>query len=340
MKSLLISCLIVLIAATPGFSQKKDYASEFFNTETPLEVTLVMDMTKMMTSKYDTARYPARIQCKISDSLTVDEKVGISFIGNFRKNNCYIPPMKLHFKKSNSPQLAALNTVKLTSCCKPNELYDQYLLREYLIYKMYNLFTDRSFRVRLLNITYIDSLGKRKPVTQHGFFVEDVKDVAKRNKSTEYKRELHAEYTEREHMTLVAMFEFFVGNTDWSVTNRHNMKLLRPTVDSMARPYAVPYDFDFSGLVNTVYAEPDPLLNTERVTQRVYRGYPRNQSEIDTTIAMFVSRKQAMYDMINNFDLLNAPSKKGMIQFLDEFYATINRPKEVKYYFVDRARRN
>jgi hypothetical protein len=340
MKSLFIGCILVTLAAIPGFSQKQDKSGDFFTSDEPLDITLIFNMAKMATNKYDSGRYSARIQCKLSDSVTIDEKVNISFIGNFRKENCYLPPMKLHFKKTNSPQLAPLNSIKLTSCCKPNEVYDQYILREYLIYKMYNLFTDRSFRVRLLNVTYVDSAGKRKSVTQHGFFVEDAKNVAKRNNSTEYKKNLHAEYTEREQMTLVAMFVFFVGNTDWSVSNRHNMKLLRPTIDSMARPYAVPYDFDFSGLVNTTYAEPDPLLNTENVRDRVYRGYPRNPSEIDTTLELFHARKQVIYDMINNFELLNAGSKKGMIQYLDQFYTTASKPKEVKFYFVDRARRN
>jgi hypothetical protein len=141
-------------------------------------------------------------------------------------------------------------------------------------------------------------------------------------------------------MTLVAMFEFFVGNTDWSVSNRHNIKLLRPSADSMARPYAVPYDYDFSGLVNTTYAEPDPLLETENVTDRVYRGYPRNPGEIDSTLQLFQTRKQAIYDLINNYTLLSAGSKKGMIQYLDQFYTTVSKPKEVKFYFVDRARKN
>jgi len=340
MKSLLIGWILFILAASPGFSQKQDLAGDFFSATEPLNVTLIFNMSKMATNKFDTGRYAARIQCKLSDTLTVDEKVNISFIGHFRKENCYLPPMKIHFKKTNSPQLAALNTVKLTSSCKTSEVYDQYVLREFLIYKMYNLFTDRSFRVRLLNVTYVDSLGKKKSVTQHGFFVEDIKNVAKRNQSLEYKKNLHSEYTERQHMTLVAMFEFFVGNTDWSVSNRHNIKLLRPGSDSMARPYAVPYDYDFSGLVNTTYAEPDPLLETESVTDRVYRGYPRNPSEIDSTLQLFQIRKPAIYDMINNYALLSANSKKGMIQYLDQFYTTVSKPKEVKFYFVDRARKN
>lgn len=338
MKPLLL-CLFALLGYS-SFSQEKRNAAQFYTEDQPLDVTVVINMPKLLSNKMDEGRHTATLRCKLSDSVQIDEKVTFSVIGNFRRRNCYIPPMKFHFNKKNSPELAVLNSVKLTSCCKPTEMYDQYLLKEFLIYKMYNLITDRSFRVRLLNVTYLDSTGKKKPVTQHGFFVEDVKNLARRNAGKEWKKpNLHPEAAERQHMTLVAMFEYMIGNTDWAVPPMHNIKLIQPANDSLARPYPVPYDFDFSGLVNTNYSTPDPLLNTEKVTERVYRGFPRNQMELQIALDVFFQKKQAMYDLIKSFSLLSNESKKDMTRYLDEFYNTVSKASEVQYIFIDNARK-
>lgn len=332
-------CLLLISCTT--FGQSVEVSNkQFFADESPLDVKLVVNMGKLLSGKMDAGRHSATMTMQLPDGTQLSEKVTISVNGNFRRRTCYIPPMKIHFNKNNSKQLQVLNTVKLTSCCKPNEIYDQYLLKEYLIYKMYNLLTDRSFNVRLLNMTYEDSLGKKKPVTQHGFFVEDVKNLAKRVEGREWKKpNLHTEATERRQMTIVALFEYMIGNTDWAVPVLHNIKLIQPRADSMARPYAVPYDFDFSGLVNTSYATPDPQLNTATVAERVYRGFPRNPEEVNEILTLFQEKKEAMYQLIKNFTLLSNSSRKDMTQYLDEFYRTLKNPNDVRFIFIENARK-
>jgi hypothetical protein len=129
-----------------------------------------------------------------------------------------------------------------------------------------------------------------------------------------------------------------IGNTDWSVKAMHNIKLIESVIEVKAKPYAVPYDFDYAGLVNTDYAIPDPLLNTTNVKERVYRGFARSMEELNDVLTLFKNKKEAIYYLINSFDQLTPASKKGMINYLEEFYDEIKDARNIQSIFIDNAR--
>jgi hypothetical protein len=190
-----------------------------------------------------------------------------------------------------------------------------------------------------MQINFTDSEGKRKPYTSYGFFIEDVDDMAKRNGCRELEiKKLHTERTNRKFMTLVAMFEYMIGNTDWSVPGDHNIKLIQVRDSTNSMPYAIPYDFDYSGLVNAEYAVPDEQLGTTSVRERVYRGFPRTQEEIQEASQVFLSKKQEIYDLIRNFPQLDKRDKDDMIKFLDEFYQVVSDPRRANREFIENAR--
>lgn len=205
---------------------------------------------------------------------------------------------------------------------------------------MYNLLSPKSFRVRLIKMNYEDTKGKKKQMSQFAFFIEDIKAMAKRNHCKEYtKTKLTTEQTNREQMTMVAVFQYMIGNTDWAVPVLHNIRLMYPKNDSTVAPYAVPYDFDFAGLVNADYAIPSPdLPEIETVRQRLYRGFPRSMGELQAVFAVYNEQKDKIYDLINKFDLLTQSNRKDMIGYLDDFYKTINNPNEIQKVFIDNAR--
>jgi len=215
------------------------------------------------------------------------------------------------------------------------------LLKEFLIYKIYNLVTDFSFRVRLLNLNLVDSAGKRKTISEHAFLMEDIKDLAKRNNCSYWKGgKIDPRETDKRQMTMMAIFEYMIGNTDWGVSANHNTRLLLSKADSSQRPYVVPYDFDYSGLVNTDYAIPDERLDIENVRQRLYRGFPESADVIKEVVDVFKKQKDNIYSLINNANLLTSTSKKEVTRYLDDFFKTINDPREVKSVFIDNARSN
>ncbi len=344
MKNFFSAFLLLFISAgqiSYGQSPKID-SVQFFIDQTPLNATLITNISTLMKQKMKQGySFPATFICKLPDSTSVNEKIRISVRGHMRREYCYMPPLKLSFHNPTSPILYQLGSLKLVSACKASEDYDQLILREFLVYKMYNLITDKSFRVRLLNMNYEDSSGKKKTISQHAFVMEEEKNMAKRNNCREWKKGSlnSSESTDRRQMTIVAIFQYMIGNTDWAVpANHHNIQLIQSREDTLSRPFAVPYDFDYSGIVNAEYAVPDERIGIENVQVRAYRGFPRSMGEINEVLDIFKKQKDSIYSLINNFEPLSARNKKDMSKYLDDFFYMINKPDAVKTTFLDNAR--
>ncbi len=341
MKVFFTALLYFLLVSLMATGQVKPIDKVQFFTDTNIfPATLVAPMGKVINrNPLGKNTFTGRFRCRLPDSTAVDEQIVIETRGHFRKEYCYLPPLKLTFNIKDAAVLAPLKSLKLVSACKLSSRHNQYILKEYLIYRIYNLLTEKSFRVRLLDLEYLDSSGKKKPVKEYAFFIEDVKEMAKRNNAKEWTDgRPHTESVNRELMTLTAVFEYMIGNTDWSVPVRHNIKTIRSRADTTERPFAVPYDFDYSGLVNTEYAIPDEMLNTSSVLERVYRGFPRTMEELNEVLELFKKQKENIYSLINNFNLLTPANKKSMIEYLESFYSLLKKPKDVKYIFIDNAR--
>jgi len=312
----------------------------FFNDTSVLNAILVSNMTGVYNyhGKKDND-IPATFITTLPDSTKVSEQVILNTRGHFRLDFCYVPPIKIIFNYKADSKLYFLKSLKLVNECKVSKEFEQYLLKEYIIYKMYNLLSEMSFRVRLLNLTLQDGSGKKKTITEHAFLIEDIKDVARRNSCRDLKDiKIQTEATDRRQMTMVAIFEYMIGNTDWAVSVNHNTKLISSLKDSLSRPFVVPYDFDYSGFVNTPYAIPDELLDIVDVRQRLYRGFPRSLPEVEEIGVIFRSQKNKIYSLINNFDLLTSENKTEMTRYLDDFYSIVNDPNKLKHTFVDNAR--
>jgi len=332
-----ISFLLLSLLAQ---SQQVD-SIRFFTDEQPLEMNLTTDIKGLQSQKGDDVFQEGTVTIKFPDSTTVTEAVNVGARGKFRRGYCRIPPMMINFRSAGPSKLASLGKLKLVIGCGARADDEQLLLKEFLIYKIYNLLEEKSFRVRLIKTNYTDSKNRVKPFTQYSFLIEDDGDMARRNGC---KKKEHAPYqtesTNRALMTKVAIFEYMIGNADWSVPNLHNIKLIFERKDDAALPYAVPYDFDYCGLVDASYAVPNEILGTEKITERVYRGFPRTMEELQATFALFRDKKEAIYSLINNFNLLSARNKEIMTDYLDDFYKTINNENEARSIFIDKARTN
>jgi hypothetical protein len=313
----------------------------FFKDTSLLNATLVVNMTKILNHNNKKGfDMTGTFITTLPDGTKVNDQILVEKRGHFRSDFCYVPPVKLVFNYRDSAKLYSLKSMKLVSECKVSQDHEQFLFKEYLAYKIYNLLCSKSFQVRLLNIKWEDTVGKKKTINEYGFLLEDLKDVAARNNCTEWKRnKLNTEQTDRNQMTMVAIFEYMIGNTDWAVTVDHNTRLILSKEDTLSKPFVVPYDFDYSGLVNTYYSIPDEKLEIESVTQRVYRGFPRTMPELQTVLDTFRKQKKNIYDLINNFNYLTPRSKKEMIAFLSDFFDMIENQKLVKNAFIDNARR-
>lgn len=334
-------CITLLFFSITSSAQKTPIDSlKFFSDEDVIEMTLTTDIRGLQKQKGNDVFQEGTVKMQFPDKTEVTEKVAVGARGNFRREYCRIPPIMLNFRSPNS-SLNNLGKLKLVISCGLKSGDEELLFKEYLIYKIYNIFENKSFRVRLLNVNYEDAGGKNKPFTQHAFLIEDDGEMARRNGC---KKKDHPPYstesTDRELMTFVSIFEYFIGNTDWSVPNNHNIKLIFDRKNDAALPFPVAYDFDYCGLVDASYAIPNEIIGTEKVTERVYRGFPRSVEEIQTILNVFKAKKESIYSLINKFTLLSEKARKVMTDYLEDFYTAIENSSRVKTIFIDNARKN
>lgn len=276
------------------------------------------------------------------DSVVLPMKAKVR--GNFRrrKSTCQFPPLR--FKMADSVVTGTVfqgqSKVKLVTHCRgKNQAFEQKLFQEYLVYRSYNLLTDQSFRVRLIEITYVNT-GKR-PYTQvhHGFLIEDDDDMAARMGGTKMETSnVHPMNADGESANRLALFEYMIGNTDWSIPAGHNMELIIP--EPGAAPIVVPYDFDWSGIVGAPYAEPNPLLGISSIKERVYRGFCRSESTWEPVWEAFEQNKEPIIQLYLDFPYLTKQEKNTSIKYIEEFYDIIEDPRKRKLNIEDVCRTN
>lgn len=317
--------------------------STLFQTDDLIELTLSFDMDEVLRDVGDDRiQHDASISYNDETGQQITLPVTVRTRGHFRRDpvNCNFPPLRLNFSKSETENTVfeGHGGLKLVTHCRMrSEKFEQIVLKEYLCYRIYNLFTEESFRVRLTRITYEDANGKNKPFTQFGFFIEPDKQMAARNG-----REIvdittfHQERTDKEKMMMHCVFQYLIGNTDWAVPYLHNIVLVSNNPPSA--PIAVPYDFDWSGLVNAPYAYPAPQLGLENVRQRLFRGFCRTEEEYQVAFDLFRGKKSGIYSLCENLPYLDEKELKGLIKYFDQFYKTIDNPKSVKSEFYLKCR--
>lgn len=314
---------------------------QFFLDDRLIEVSLTTDIKRLRTQKKVPTWQPCNITMRFSDTMVITEEIRVQPRGIYRKFNCDIAALMLNFKNPASPKLSPLKKLKLVGGCRMGSGNEDLLLKEYMGYKIYNLISIMSFRVRLLHISYNDSKQKYKPYSQYAFLIEDMTDLAARNNCVEVKKKVFArDGTDREQMTVVDLFQYMIGNTDWSIPNFHNVKLMVPKSDTFAKPYVVPYDFDYAGLVDAPYAIPNEHLPITKVTERYYKGFPRTIDELLKVLDIFKEKKEVIKFTVNNFSLLNTKVKSQMTRYLEEFYEIIDDRKLIRSHFINNARTN
>jgi hypothetical protein len=272
-------------------------------------------------------KFPMQLLVQGKESDTVAMDVMVRQRGHFRRTRqiCELPPVLIEFPKT-GPQLSTIfkdqKKLKLVMPC----VGDDYVIREWLVYKLYNLITPKSFRARLVKVSLEDSRNKKLTGPRFGILLEEEKQMAARNKMISLSRSLRPQQTRREDFITMAVFEYLIGNTDWSVQYLQNIKLIAE--DSTAMPVTVPYDFDHAGIVNAPYAKPAEELLMSSVRQRRYRGLCEADLEtFDEVIKRFNDLKKDIYQLYGSCTLLSEKYLKSTIQYLDEFYRTINTPK-------------
>ena len=239
--------------------------------------------------------------------------------GVTRKRICDFPPIKLKFKKDTlaSQEFSEYNTYKLVTHCIDS--LEQLVLSELIVYQLYNHLTDNSFRVKRVNMVYDDGSGL--DTAKHvAFLIEEDQELANRLSAKLYEGDIKS--LDRKQYAEMVIFQYMVGNTDWNLTNGHNMKWIQQA--ALPSPTPIPYDFDFSGLVNAPHAKPHPSMPIKSVRDRLLQWRGKTKTELKEVSAKFVREKESLLAIINDTKGLTAVSKTDMISFLEEFYVDIS----------------
>ncbi len=318
-----VFCQIDSLRATYAVKDTQNVKVSLFDTDELFNISLKFDITRYKRARSDTMYLDAVLTYYINDKDSVVKNINVRARGNIRRTAiCDFPPLMLNFKMKDpaGKEFAGINKLKIVPYCKIG--YEQYVLKEYLIYKLYNVLTDYSLRVRLFKITYLSSVKEKKPLTQFGFAIEPVSLFEKRTRTKELS---YSNVTQRnirsEMLDRAAIFNFMVGNTDWSVPIKHNVLLLTEAKNSPANDILiVPYDFDYSGLVGTDYAVPFESLPIKTVQERLYMAVCRSETEFANALTEFQEKKDEFYKVINTFPYISESSRKSMTRYIDGFY--------------------
>jgi len=310
---------------------KLEAATKFYdkNDESPLAVTLTTNIKKIRGDKGDTGPWRDATLSYINDGKPVVIPIKIKTRGIWRKKNCEFPPVRLNIARETSVGTVfyGLDRPKLVSYCRDDDMYENYVLQEFQLYRIYNMMTPMSHRARLVKMTYADEGGKVQ-ATRSAIILEEPTVLAERVGSSLAKEKgAGPDNLEPHHSALLGVFEYFIGNTDFSIFALHNIELLMQP-DGNVIP--VPMDFDFSGVVNARYATPDPKVNINSVRQRIFRGYCAPAEEYPKAFEQFRQGKDPIYALYQ--DAIGKLMKKDYvdetIKYYNDFYKTINNSRD------------
>jgi hypothetical protein len=319
--------LLALVAAPAG-------AQRIFNAVSPLPVTLTVPVAEL---RRDTGAEPPWRPARLTFATdsggprTIDMRVRAR--GIWRRNNCQFPPLRLDFARDSVRRtpFAALDRPKLVNYCQNTDRGEEYLLEEYQLYRIYQLLTDVSYRARLLRVEYMDSQNGRRLTTRYAMLVEEPQSLVERlrAKADDIVGVAPIEVDE-ESQALMSVFQYFIGNTDWSIPSAHNVNLLRLPGDSLLR--VVPYDFDYAGAVNAHYALPGQGLPIRRVRERLYRGFCMDRAPVDKAIARLREQKPAIYALYSDEigKLMRPQAVQEALSYFDEFFRIVDDPRRLQ----------
>ena len=315
-----------------------------FASNEPLDITLEFPLYTIIRQAEKEPVFTGTAHYTDADGQKVSLPIKLSTRGKSRLAMCRFPPLSLMIGKKDGKGtiFEGQKELKITTHCRPNATFRSYVLQEFSIYRAFNVLTDVSFRARYLNVTYQDTEKADKAIVENAFVLESAKELANRLELKRHKVPLvRASQLDPSYAALVALFQFLIGNTDWSISQGHDGANCCHNGKVYSLPGAdegwqiVPYDFDQSGIINTSYSIPAESLRIRSVRQRLYRGKCQHLSGIDGAVAMFNENRQALEAALLPQEI---KKRKSAVKYVDDFYQIINDPEKRRKSIDDRCR--
>lgn len=295
---------------------------DLMNHEEVLELNLESNFSTLINNRRFSESLAAKLSFKDENKIVQSWNIKIKLRGKYRRMNCEMPPLKLDFNKEELQErgLAKYDDLKLvTQCLADKQQAKELLMKEYLTYKLYNELTDNSYRVQLVRIVYKDiSTGKKSK--EWAFLIEDSAQLANRLEAKKVKR-FNVPFSEfdQESLNNTILFQYMIGNSDWELGSSRNVKMF----EKKGKIILVPYDFDFSGLVDAPYAIPNPNYNLKSTKDRVLVGYSFLEYPLHANIYNVHGKRATLIKLIKEFKNLPLASRFEMIEYLNSYFLIV-----------------
>ena len=256
--------------------------------------------------------------------------------GHMRLNICFYPPIKLKFEKSVLAErsLKDHNEIDLVHRCQSGDQYQQYILKEYLAYKLYKVLSPLSFDVQLVRIHYLNPDGTTAFEPSLGFVVEHTEELVDRlGGKVNNTPVISQNSVDKESLLRVSLFQYMIGNTDWSFRTRHNLEFL--AIPGFSLLVTIPYDFDYSGLVSATYAAHHQDIGLPHVANRFYQGkcYPAEMTM--KILNEFIAKKEEILSIPGTVYGIDDKVLRHVKDYLREFYNIIEDDRKLKHQIID-----
>jgi hypothetical protein len=330
-------------AAQLADERRKAEGRRLFRQSDPLAFTLTADFKAVNRDRdpASTKVFPAVLTTTGPAGASQPLKVTLRTRGNLRLDprTCGFAPLAINFVKKEmaGTEFDGQTKLKLVTHCQDGDSYEQRVLRELLVYRLHNLLTPRSFRVRLARATYVDAASGKTVAARHAFFIEDEADVARRleGRAVSLPRLLFSDL-EPESLTQMMLFQYLIGNTDFSIFALHNVAM----VATPARVfYPIVWDFDVTGLVNPPYGVPSAALGLMSIRDRLYRGPCRSMQELEPALAIFRAKQAAAMALVDSVPGFDERNRRDVAAFLGQFFTLLGRQDALKRELVDKCRK-
>jgi hypothetical protein len=305
-------------------------SADVFAEPAVLELELAAPLGAVFRARQNPEYQPATLAYRGASGSDVTVPLRVRVRGKSRAAACSFPPLLLNFRTGDlaGTLLEGEDRLKLVTHCASSGSYDDYVLLEYLAYRVFNLLTPQSLRARLVTVSYTDSARERDLGTRRGILLEDEERFAERQGWTIFEEPaIERSRYDAEALALLDVFQYLIGNTDWSALAGprgedccHNV-VPYARADGMFVP--VPYDFDASGIVDPPHAAPDERLPIRDVRQRLYRGRCRTPAELAPIFARFDEQKAAIVALFDESLGLDSAVAARARSYVEQFFAAL-----------------
>jgi hypothetical protein len=319
-----------------------------FRDDTVLKAVLTAPIAQVYAEKLQDSRveHPGQLTYIDENGETQRLDVSIRTRGNFRRVYCDNAPLRLNFKKSQvkGTLFADQNKMKIVAPCGDGALYQRYVVLEYLAYRTLQVLTDYSYRTRMIRLSYVDSEEKMAPWTSLVFVIEDDGDMADRlGLQRLHVEEVRFAELDRAKTALAELFQLMIGNNDYSILKSvageeccHNSDIL--AVDEAGLRIPIPFDFDFSGLVNSKYAAPPDHLPITKVRHRYYTGLCHPPGVLEDALAHVSSKRDEIEAVFEKVRPVNENAAQNGLAYIQSFFKLLDTPKRVEKEIFGRCR--